>query len=35
LPTRLIRKKITSEPMPMARMKLMKLPQSRKRLAAR
>ena len=35
LPTRLIRKKMTSEPMPMARTKLRKLPHSRKRLAAR
>lgn len=35
LPTRLIRKKITSEPMPIAMTKFMKLPQSRNRLAAR
>jgi hypothetical protein len=34
-PTRLIRTKMTSEPMPIARMKLRKLPHRRKRLAAR
>ena len=35
MPIRFIRKKITSEPMPMAMMKLRKLPHSRNRLAAR
>lgn len=34
-PTSCIRKKMMSEPMPMARRKFMKLPQKRNRLAAR